>query len=376
VPYLNKRTMSAICSNVKKEESGSESDSDSDDACIGFMFDTARKKGKECFKFHDSEGEEFAVDLNLIQGDPGHVQSGQYLWPAAQYAVTYIAEHMQHFNLHNSPSTDSDSSAVSIVELGAGCGLTALGVSQLLNRRLVSCVLTDRDYGSILLLEQNASQLRERVGQDMFPVHRAARMRQNASAGTGAVDGGATATSIPTVAAPATFPLFTTSEVNWGKPLPEELYKRCCIGSIFRWRGAGADTAVPLDTQGGQGGAGRDTDTEGLLAFQLLLIGSDLLYSVDVAAPLLITVAQLLTLHAQSIKDAGVDAGGDGAAGRGGDTAAGMFILTSSFDIGENINLEVSRQAERLQLEVQELNALDVASHTCRVQCFRLKVKV
>ena len=367
--------MSAICSNVKKEESASESESDSDDACIGFMFDTARKKGKECFKFHDSEGEEFAVDLNLIQGDPGHVQSGQYLWPAAQYAVTFIAEHMQHFNLHNSPSTGSDSSAVSIVELGAGCGLTALGVSRLLNRRLVSCVLTDRDYGSILLLEQNASQLKERVGQDMFPVHRAARMGQNTSASTGAVDGGAAATSIPTVAALATkpFPLFATSEVNWGKPLPEELYKRCCIGSIFRWCGTGADTAgsLSLDTPGE--GAGRDT--EGLLAFQLLLIGSDLLYSVDVAAPLLITVTQLLTLHAQSIKDAGVDAGGDGAAGRGGDTAAGMFILTSSFDIGENINLEVSRQAERLQLEVQELNALDVASHACRVQCFRLKVK-
>jgi len=348
---------------TENDAEASESDSDNDMACIGFMFDTARKKGCECFEFHNSKGELFTVDLNMIQGDPGHVQSGQYLWPAAHYAVSYLADHVDEFN----HLCKNSSEAISIVELGAGCGLTALGVSQLFPHRLISCILTDRDYGSLLLLEQNSTQLWERLSAQAFPMHKSARMREIAATaqkpGIFASDKESKGGDSRDNGDEELFPLFTTAELNWGKPLPEELYKRCCKGSIYRCLEASStgSTAVATGTQTQAAAAG--------LPFQLLLLGSDLLYSEDVVAPLLTTVVQLLTLHSESM----------GSSKRGVPHLAtdadmtGIFILTSSFDIGENINLEVSQQADKLKLEIREMNALNVSTATCRVQQFRLK---
>eukprot|EP01036_Dinobryon_divergens_P045029 gene45029-60118_t len=69
----------------------------------------------------------------MIDSEPGHIQSGQYLWPAAQSLSQYLID--------NWLALESDV----IIELGAGCGLTGLVASKLSNNAHI--ILTDYDYG-------------------------------------------------------------------------------------------------------------------------------------------------------------------------------------------------------------------------------------
>lgn len=126
-----------------------EADSDSSEGSpMAFMFDTAKKKDVKSFVFEeDQEIGTFAVDLKMIKGDPGHQQSGQYLWPASEANARYVLAHQAELGLVKR--------SLALVELGAGCGLSGLAVSHLPN--VHSVVLTDYDYGALELLEHNAA---------------------------------------------------------------------------------------------------------------------------------------------------------------------------------------------------------------------------
>ena len=124
-------------------------DDDEDDLeqSMGFMFDASRAKSIVVItpKVPDAA----PIRLRLIKGNPGHVQSGQYLWPAAQFAATWL--------LTNCAALALDSShRLRVVELGAGCGLAGLAMLQLENVDTV--VFTDYDYGSIELLNENVNE--------------------------------------------------------------------------------------------------------------------------------------------------------------------------------------------------------------------------
>lgn len=110
---------------------------DSELDSIGFMFDACHSKVTKTFLF----SRDIVVNLQLIGEDPGHVQSGQYLWPAASFAANHMIERWDVIG------------AAEVLELGAGCGLAGIVAGNLPGTRVV--VLTDYDHGSLSLLADN-----------------------------------------------------------------------------------------------------------------------------------------------------------------------------------------------------------------------------
>lgn len=111
---------------------------DEADLCaIGFMFDAEHSREVRKISFASN----IDVSLRTIGDKPGHVQSGQYLWPAAIAAGNYLIE--------NWDKISSDQ----IIELGAGCGLAGIVASKLPGVQHV--VWTDYDHGSLQLISEN-----------------------------------------------------------------------------------------------------------------------------------------------------------------------------------------------------------------------------
>ena len=125
-----------------------EEEEDSLEQAMGFMFDSSH--ARVCASFTPA-GCLAPIRLRMIKGDPGHVQSGQYLWPAAQYAAGWLLS-------RRSVEPWLGVADTRVVELGAGCGLAGLALSQL--ESVTTVILTDYDYGSIELLQENIAEAR------------------------------------------------------------------------------------------------------------------------------------------------------------------------------------------------------------------------
>lgn len=109
-----------------------------DDLCaIGFMFDAEHSREVRKIQFASN----IELSLRTIGDKPGHVQSGQYLWPAATAAGNYLIESW------------GEIAAEEVIELGAGCGLAGIVASKLPGVRHV--VWTDYDRGSLQLISEN-----------------------------------------------------------------------------------------------------------------------------------------------------------------------------------------------------------------------------
>lgn len=108
---------------------------------IGFMFDSMHERFQKDIVIQTSY-REFYVTMTLIGEDPGHRQSGHYLWPAAQFLASYLAENWNKY------------SSSLVVELGSGIGLCGIVTSQL-GDRTQQVVLTDYDPGCLELLNIN-----------------------------------------------------------------------------------------------------------------------------------------------------------------------------------------------------------------------------
>jgi predicted nicotinamide N-methyase len=109
---------------------------DDEAACfadMGFMFEGAEPSILE--KFEWIKGNRIVkVTLKRADGDPGAVQSGHYLWPAAPA----LAEHL----------LERDETPTTILELGAGCALLSLTALQVFSN-LQCLVTTDHDPGTL-----------------------------------------------------------------------------------------------------------------------------------------------------------------------------------------------------------------------------------
>ena len=92
---------------------------DEDDyGALGFMFDASHARIEKVIKFDDDRVP--PIRLAMIGEDPGHVQSGQYLWPAAQAAADHLIDNWHRITSQLiQPCSDS---GICVVELGAGCG--------------------------------------------------------------------------------------------------------------------------------------------------------------------------------------------------------------------------------------------------------------
>lgn len=145
-------------------EENSEDDEDNLGA-IGFMFDAEHDKETHDYAF----ATDINIHLKLISETPGHLQSGQYLWPAAKAA----ADHLIRF-------WDSNLRSSCVLELGAGCGLTGLVVKTLQKRDVDGegddddsvVVFTDYDPGSLTLISDNIkANFKDKSTQSSCPVH-------------------------------------------------------------------------------------------------------------------------------------------------------------------------------------------------------------
>jgi Lysine methyltransferase len=96
------------------------------------------------------------VALSIADDNPGAVQSGHYLWPAAKLLADYLVQ--QHSSSWGSRSSNSSSSSslfhhysapCSILELGAGCALVSLTALQLWQDSLQCVVVSDHDPGTL-----------------------------------------------------------------------------------------------------------------------------------------------------------------------------------------------------------------------------------
>jgi predicted nicotinamide N-methyase len=78
------------------------------------------------------------IALKVVDDEPGAVQSGHYLWPAAHSLCEYLVQN----NGNERPTT-------TILELGAGCALVSLVALQLYKDKLQCLVVTDHDPGTL-----------------------------------------------------------------------------------------------------------------------------------------------------------------------------------------------------------------------------------
>ena len=177
----------------------------------------------------------------------------------------------------------------SILELGAGVGLAGILASKLPGAERV--VLTDYDHGSIKLLEENV-QLNS-TANDTCKI--------------------------------------STEFLEWGKTLvSDENGCMSCVGCI-KSKSSDEMRGVKLETFS-------------------LVIGTDLLYCIEIVEPLFSSVKTLL-FNAKSSR----------------------FILVSSFNPGEDIELAITVLCSRIGLTIEELVKLDEIGKICRVQYFKHK---
>lgn len=110
---------------------------------VGFLFEGHQPSQTKNFSWYtksksNSKGARMInVALEVADDDPGAVISGHYLWPAAELLSEYLV-HEQ-----------ADRRPVSVVELGAGCALASLTALQLWQQSLQCVLVTDHDPGTL-----------------------------------------------------------------------------------------------------------------------------------------------------------------------------------------------------------------------------------
>jgi len=272
--------------NVVVVDADDDDDDEMDLGAIGFMFDAQHARCSKRLEFPlppvaaaadaatATPSTTISVTVRLIGEDPGHVQSGQYLWPAAAFTARYLIDHWW------GTDTTNTFQATAVVELGAGVGVAGLVAAQLPGCRQV--VLTDYDPGSLQLL------------------------RENIALNSGAADAADSGASPSSAVATGTVGVCE------------------CSVAFLEWGNLAAGNAL-LTQDLGSGSSGTTSDetppsatisTTNATLFPLVL-GTDLLYSADIVAPLFTTAKQLMRR------------------GTGEDGAAGRFLLVSSFYPGQ-----------------------------------------
>jgi predicted nicotinamide N-methyase len=167
---------SALCN--KEHQSMATAQESDDDECLadmGFMFEGSEATTLKRFEWNRTESEEVFFELiclacckkesepvkksvyaalNVVDKDPGAVQSGYYLWPAAPALVKHLL--------------NEKSSVSSIVELGAGCALASIVALQLFSNTLECVIVTDHDPGTLQRARDNRTstleELQEKCG--------------------------------------------------------------------------------------------------------------------------------------------------------------------------------------------------------------------
>jgi predicted nicotinamide N-methyase len=108
---------------------------------IGFMFDQEHEKTSLTISLIEG----CSVVVKTIGENPGHKQSGQYIWPASKALANYLLLEANNFL---PPTTWI------MIELGAGCGVAGISAARFVPS-LRHVIFTDYDPGALILLEEN-----------------------------------------------------------------------------------------------------------------------------------------------------------------------------------------------------------------------------
>lgn len=223
-----------------------ENDENDDLLSISFMFNSMHSKINKEINFIINS-KEILFNFNLISEKPGHVQSGQYLWPAAYFLSLYLIT-----NWNNIKSN-------LIIELGAGIGMCGIVSSY---------------------LERNSSDINQ---------HNSNNNADNNNNNNNNDNINNRSKVILTDYDPGCIQLLTNNIIK-------NNCENNCQVEYLKW--GDSISHLPINNE----------------YEKILLLGSDLLYCLDVVEPLFHTVSQLLN----SIT-----------------SKNGLFLLASSFDVGE-----------------------------------------
>jgi predicted nicotinamide N-methyase len=255
-------------------------------AGVGFMFEGEQPSKLIRFKWQTPEKKKsVAITLSIADDDPGAVISGHYLWPAAELLAKYLL------------TKETAWQPASVVELGAGCALASLAALQIWQGSLQCLVVTDHDPGTLERACDNHEQTLQEV-LDASPT-----------------DHDLNALINDLVSIPVSF-----ESLEWG---------------------SGKEQAEALDAIRE---IVQEHTTQNQIRFDLVL-GSDLIYCLDVVEPLLTTAADLLAVTDDSV-----------------------FVLTQSFVYDEATEEEIDRVSANLGLERSLISDDDKGN---RVQEFR-----
>jgi hypothetical protein len=116
---------------------------------VRVMLDENEPKGVRRIEFATPHTTLSVDVLCAKEGNPGALQSGMWLWPAAQALGSYLCDKSAELGLDQ---------VQTCMELGAGAGLTGLCLAHLLSSTTlngggVDIILTDRDYTSLRIMK-------------------------------------------------------------------------------------------------------------------------------------------------------------------------------------------------------------------------------
>jgi predicted nicotinamide N-methyase len=141
------------------DASGARVQEDEDDdedglmASVGFMFDAEHAKEVQQLQITP----DVKLSIKTIGDQPGHKQSGQYLWPAAKAAAQYLLSHW-----------GGDLEADTVLELGAGCGVAGLSLCTCPSIRHL--VFSDYDRGTLSLIEDSVELNKARLSRSLASI--------------------------------------------------------------------------------------------------------------------------------------------------------------------------------------------------------------
>lgn len=256
-------------------------DDDDEAACftdMGFMFEGAEPSILETFQWTMDDDRIIKISLKRADGDPGAVQSGHYLWPAAPALAGHLVER------HEAPQR--------LIELGAGCALLSLTALQVFNT-LECVVTTDHDPGTLERAKDNL----EITCEEVFSNHRLLEQ----------------IVGVTTLWEP----------LSWGDEEAAE-------GVLSKLRSTLDRDDAKFD----------------------MILGSDLIYDLDVVQPLLLTAAKLLEK----------------------DNIAAKFILSQSFPYDDKTETEIDDVCNRFGLERKILSDNLEEKDGVRIQEYYWKV--
>ena len=316
-------------------------DNDDDSlGAIGFMFDAEHQKIKKEIIFNCSsssssssgssnnisnnsssvsskDNDVIKIIINTIGDDPGHVQSGQYIWPASIAAGNYFISVMTSILLKkcsNRSSSSGKKGGGCVLELGAGCGLSGLVMSKL--DIIDTIIFTDYDHGTLQLLHDNII-----------------------------INNNNTTTTTTTS---------TTSNNNdiiqYIDNSSNTITKTFMI-DYYKW---GNDVPIYWDH------------------YINIIIGADLLYCSDVVEPLILTITKVFKYNDNIIhnkKNSNNTATSNTATSDNSiEQEKCIFILISSFDTGNDVTDEMIRCLNQYGLKSTIIQELHVDHHICKIE--------